>query len=146
MEETLREVRPGLWVGDEESAAILGDDYSLVIDCTGRGPTLGNGKTLPCRPTGNSNHAWTVADLNTIVSVVGCRIEAGGTVLIHCSRGASRSACAAAAVLLWLGEAETVAKALEKVKAEGRRPNSHSVGGLKKWWEDYTARMQPSMF
>jgi rhodanese-related sulfurtransferase len=146
LEETLREVYPGLWVGDEESAAVIGDDYSLVIDCTGRGPTLGNGRTLPCRPTGNSNHAWSVSDLSTIVGVAGLRIEAGGTVLIHCRRGVSRSATAAAAVLLWLGEAETVNAAIGKAQVEGQRPSSHSVGGLKKWWADWSAKQQPTLF
>lgn len=147
MTETLREVAPKLWVSDIGSAGVVGEDFSLVIDCTGgQGPTNGNGRTVPVRPTGRTNHAWSEADLNTIVGVVTMRLEAGGNVLIHCNRGVSRSACAAAAVLLWTEQAESLAGALDKVAVEGRRPNNHSVGGLRLWWEAQEAAIQPELF
>lgn len=140
MPETLREVSNNLWVGDADSAAIVGDDFSLVIDCTGVGPTRGNGRTLSYPANG---HKWQAANLTQIANLAGMRLENGGTVLIHCNRGVSRSACAAAAVLLWIERAKTADEAIEMVKWSERRPASVTVGSLKDWWTD---QKQESLF
>ena len=133
MQETLREVSKNLWVSDFESARMVEDDFTLVVDCTGRAPDRWNGISIP--PTGITNHYWTVEDLNRITIKVSARLRAGKPVLIHCSRGVSRSVTAAAAVLLDLGRAHTVKDALAKTMYPGTKPNAHSIAGLKEWWD-----------
>jgi len=144
--ETLREVRPNLWVSDQESAAVLGDDYDLVIDCTGRGPTRGNGHTVSLLPSGRTNHSWAPDQLNTIVFLATVRLERGESILIHCRRGVSRSACAAAAVLLWLEEAKDAKDALSKVAFGDQRMSGHSTASLKRWWKAEEEAAQPALF
>lgn len=135
MQETLREVAPGLWVSDQDSAHALGGDFALVVDCTGW-----------ARPTGSTGHAWTPEDLDAIVARVAPLLKAGKPVLIHCRRGVSRSACAAAAVLLADGGAATVRGALAKTTFESKAPSSQSVGGLRKWWKARVAARQVGLF
>jgi len=146
MMETLREVAPNLWVSDAESASVVGDDYDLVIDCTGNGPTKGNGKTASMRPEGKTNHAWTPRQLMKIAGGVTKHLANGETVLIHCQRGVSRSACAAAAVLMYSGQASTVESALMKTAWDGRQPASVTVGSLKRWWKAVEERRQGKLF
>lgn len=140
MPETLRQVHDNLWVSDIDSAEIIGDDVSLVIDCTGVGPTRGNGRTLSIVADG---HRWDAESLTQIANLAGMRLEAGGDVLIHCNRGVSRSVCAAAAVLLWMGSAKSVDEAIDLVRWEDRRPATVTVGSLKRWWD---AQKQMSLF
>lgn len=144
--ENLREVSKNLWVSDAGSAAAVGDDFSLVIDCTGYGPTRGNGKTVSIPPTGKTNHTWTEGNLTTIASVASMRLEAGGTVLIHCERGASRSVTAAAATLLWMGRARTVSEAVAKTRFSGKHPANKSLGSLQRWWEVRKEAAQQMLF
>ena len=140
MAETLREVAPNLWVSDFESAMTVGDEFALVVDCTG---TSDYGNRIPARPTGKTGHTWTVADLERITIKVAARLSAGKTVLVHCRQGRSRSVCAAAAVLLEMGQVETVEEALAQTMLPGSSPASQSVSGLRKWW---SARQQPTLF
>lgn len=135
MQETLREVAPGLWVSDQDSAHALRGDFALVVDCTGW-----------ARPTGSTGHAWTPEDLDAIVGRVAPFREAGKPVLVHCRRGVSRSACAAAAVILATGEADTVNGALARTTFESKKPSSQSVGGLRKWWKARVAARQVGLF
>lgn len=130
MSETLREIIPGLWVSDAESAAIVGDDFSLVIDCTGYGPTVGNGRTLSVVANG---HKWDAASLTQIANLASMRLDNGGNVLIHCNRGISRSVCAAAAVLIRMGTASTVTEAIGMARWSERSPASVTVGSLNRW-------------
>jgi len=146
MMETLREVAPNLWVSDRASAAVVGEDYDLVIDCTGNGPTKGNGKTASLLPEGKTNHAWTKRQLMKIAGGVSKHLDDGDVVLIHCSRGVSRSACAAAAVLMYRGEASSVESALAKTAWDGRKPASVTVGSLKRWWRAVLERRQGKLF
>ena len=140
--ESLREVRPDLWVSDQESARTIGDDFGCVIDCTGKHWQYPN--TVNARPTGATNHTWTVDDLDRIVFIVTRMLE-HGPVLIHCRRGVSRSACAAAAVLLALGEAEGVATAIAKTRFEDQKISVNSMAGLKRWWAARQADLQPRL-
>lgn len=146
MRETLREVAPRLWVSDRASAEVVGDDYDLVIDCTGNGPTKGNGKTASMCPEGRTNHDWTPRQLMKIAGGVAKHLAEGETVLIHCQRGVSRSTVAAAAVLLRMGEASTVQEALMKTRWDDRQPASVTVGSLKRWWKAYQAQRQTKLF
>lgn len=140
MRETLRQVAANLWVSDLESAAEVGGDFTVVLDCTGK--TTGR-NVLESRPTGSTNHTWTVEDLDTLTDRAGRILEGQGTVLIHCRRGVSRSACAAAAVLLAQGKASSVKDALARTAIPGSPPASQSVSGLQKWW---AAQNQMSLF
>lgn len=142
MTETLREVFPGLWVSDIESAAVVGADFDLVVDCTGEGPTKGNGKTASLRPRGKTNHDWTEEQLTRIAKGVAKRIRKGETVLIHCRRGVSRSTVAAAAVLMRLGQAQTTREAVAKARWDGHNPASMSMGSLNRWWKAHLAERQ----
>jgi hypothetical protein len=135
MIDTLREVMPGLWVSDLESARTLGEDFALVVDCTGW-----------ARPTGSTGHTWTPEDLDGIVSRVAPLLESGEPVLIHCRRGVSRSACAAAAVLLATGASDSVKGALARTAYEAKKPSSQSVGGLRKWWKARVDARQVGLF
>jgi protein-tyrosine phosphatase len=146
MMETLREVAPNLWVSDRASAAVVGEDYDLVIDCTGNGPTKGNGRTASLCPEGRTNHDWTPRQLMKIAGGVSKHLADGETVLIHCQRGVSRSSVAAAAVLLRMGVASTVQEALVKTRWDGRQPASVTVGSLKRWWKVYQGQRQGKMF
>lgn len=144
MRETLREVAPNLWVSDIESAEILGEDFDIVVDCTGKGPTHGMGgvRTVKIVPTGKTNHRWTYKDLENLSKGTVGNLRHGKKILIHCRRGISRSATGAAAVLLRMGKARNVAHALKLVQFGGSRPNSHSVAGLKEWWDEYQSKRQ----
>jgi len=132
--ETLREVAPNLWVSDIQSARTMGDDFDLVVDCTGYGPTAGNGRTLSITPKGRTNHTWAVGDLDLIATVVGLKLEAGKSVLIHCRRGVSRSATAAAAVLLYIGRAKSRKEAWEMASSD-HKASRFSTKSLREWWE-----------
>ena len=140
MMETLREVSTNLWVSDIESAAIVGDDFALVVDCTGKARIGKNG--IHARPTGATGHAWTVKDLDWITDLASTLVKDGRPVLVHCRRGVSRSPCAAAAVLLALGLAKNVDHALSKTKVFDTVPASQSVAGLRKWWKTVQDRRQ----
>lgn len=142
MVESLREVSPGLWVSDIDSAGILGDDFALVIDCTGKAPPARN--KVHARPTGSTGHSWTVEDLDGIVRLVEAH-RAAGPVLIHCRRGVSRSVCAAAAVLLATGVCSTVDGALIRTKFRGETPATQSVAGLRRWWRAREERRQMTL-
>ena len=147
MIETLREVVPNLWVSDIESAAVVGEDFDIVIDCTGKGPTHGNPKvrTVSRRPSGSGSHAWTVEDLDWITKGTGYHLKAGHKVLIHCRRGVSRSATAAAAVLLKMGLAKNPKDAIRRTSFQGSTPATACVGGLNKWWKELQASRQTKL-
>lgn len=140
--ETLREVVPGLWVSDIDSAAMLGDSVDLVIDCTGRGPCMGQRNCLDMRPEGNTAHIWDMEQLDTIASIATLKMDCGKTVMIHCRRGVSRSAAAAAAVLLWQGKAGSVDRALQMVAVGGKRMSSQTKSSLRRWWDYRAAKQQ----
>jgi len=129
--ETLREVHSDLWVSDQDSAQLMGDDFRCVLDCTGRNYHFPN--TVNVVPTGTTNHTWTEDDLDRIVRIAVGMLQ-HGPVLIHCRRGVSRSACAAAAVILALGEADGIVSALEKTRFEDQKISVHSKAGLRRWW------------
>lgn len=137
MESTLREVGRGLWVGSKREAHEWASMFDGVIDCLGGEGPQGS---YAVRPSGYSNHAWTNTDLDRITAHTRTM---KGEVLVHCRAGKSRSACVAAAILLDRGEAKSVAEALHAVRLPGRRMNSHSVAGLKRWWAD---RQQMTLF
>lgn len=141
MLETLREVSPNIWVSDMESASIVGADFTLVIDCTGKGQHRDN--VVHLRPTGSTSHAWTVTDLDAVAQHA---LAAQGPVLVHCRRGVSRSPCAAAAAILALGRAKTVDQALAMTKYQDATPASQSVAGLRKWWKERQPRPQLALF
>lgn len=144
--ETLREVIPGLWVSDIESARIMGADFDLVIDCTGRGPTRGNGSTVSVTPKGKSNHDWTEKQLTKLAEGIAKWIRKDKTVLIHCQRGVSRSSVVAAAVLLWMGLEITTARAIRRTRWSGRQPANQTVGSLKRWWAARGLQRQQQLF
>ena len=56
---------------------------------------------------------------------------AGRPVLIHCSRGVSRSTCAAAALMLILGRVESIDEGVKIAAMPGQRINSHSLGSAR---------------
>lgn len=135
--ETLREVGTNLWVSDYASAQVIGEDFDLTVQCITDVLTFARGtKHLEVTPSGKTNHSWTEADLNRIVFHAIDTLGRQGSVLIYCNRGRSRSACAAAAVLLASGEASDVQEALKKVSHNGSRPATTSIGGLNRWWRD----------
>ena len=125
----MREVGPKLWVSSLEEAQEWAGAVDYVINCLDA-----------YHPTGKTNHAWTVADLDRIVEHA---LQTAGDVLVNCRSGKSRSPCAAAAILLAKGEAKTPQEAMKKTGVEGRRMNAHSVKGLKEWWAHYR---QESLF
>jgi protein tyrosine phosphatase (PTP) superfamily phosphohydrolase (DUF442 family) len=125
----MREVSDKLWVAGLEEAREWGDAVDLVIDCL-----------TDHEPTGRTSHEWTPDDLDAIVARA--RVTEGD-VLIHCRSGKSRSACAAAAVLLDRGEAEDPTAAMRMARMEGSRMNPYSVRGLREWWD---RRQQAGLF
>lgn len=125
----MREVGTNLWVSSLEEALEWAGVVDCVIDCLGE-----------YRPTGKTNHAWMPSDLDRIVQAA---LDTKGDVLVHCRSGKSRSPCAAAAILLARGEAQTPEEAMKKTGSPNRRMNNHSTKGLKDWWEQ---RNQPSLF
>jgi len=130
--ETMREVAAGLWVSGLVEAREWAGAVDLVIDCLDR-----------YGPTGRTNHAWTPDDLDRIVGVVrGCE----GDVLIHCRSGKSRSATAAAAVILDRGLASSPKAAMDMARLGSRRMNSQSIGGLNRWWARRQAARQTPLF
>jgi len=136
-EETIREVYPNLWVADQQSAEVIGTDFDYTVNCTGELP-LGiglNHDNVP--PSGSTTHAWEPSDISEIVGHVVPRLKEGGTVLIYCKRGISRSTTAAAACLLAMGEAPTLEDALDQTRSLVRVPASQCVGGLKRWWASH---------
>jgi hypothetical protein len=135
MTESLREVAPDLWVSDALSAEVLGPDFDLVVDCTGRGPHKNAPWCLSQRPSGSTSHTWDADQLDFLVGEVARSLEAGGSVLIHCNRGVSRSTCLAAAVLLERGMSRDVYRALLQTKFPGSRINTQTQGSLKRWWD-----------
>jgi len=142
--ETLRAITDQLWVADQKSAAILGSDFDLTVNCTGELPVArGSYMHLDQSPTGKTNHSWTASDLNRIVATVSEVIADGGTVLVFCKRGVSRSATAAAAVLLAAGVVSSIQEAIDLVRAPTRKPANQCIGGLRKWFDD---RKQLSLF
>ncbi len=125
----MREVGDKLWVANLEEAREWADAVDLVIDCLD-----------DHAPTGKTSHEWTPDDLDAIVTAVKV---ATGDVLVHCRSGKSRSACAAAAVLLDRGDADDPTAAMRMTKMGTSRMNPHSVKGLREWWD---RRQQASMF
>jgi rhodanese-related sulfurtransferase len=128
-----RQVHPGLYVGSLAARGTTGD-YGLVIDCHGAPATPCGCPVAVAIPKGRMAHTWSAADLDSIVSLVVPVLHEGGSVLIHCRRGVSRSATAAAAVLLQLGLADDVDAAVAAVRHPTRRPASASAGSLRSWW------------
>jgi len=137
MTDTLREVGPHLWVGSKDEAHAWAELFDEVIDCLGGEGPQGAYAVIP---TGRSAHAWTSEDLERITKDAK---SMKGEVLVHCRAGKSRSACVAAAILLDRGEAASVEDALKAVCLAGRRMNSHSVAGLRRWWD---SRQQMPLF
>lgn len=134
MKETLRQVGKNLWVADLDSAVTVQDSFGLIIDCEGGGSCK---NSLVMSPTGKTSHSWTARDLNQIISFALPALRNGKQVLLHCHRGVSRSACAAAAILIATGEAEILEDALAKVATSGRGPAVVTVSSLKGWFRDY---------
>ena len=134
-QETIREVYPNLWVADQQSAEVIGMDFDYTVNCTGEMPVGAGLNHVNVPPSGTTAHAWKAPDLNEIVSHAVPVLEEGKTVLIYCKRGISRSATAAAACLLAMGEAPTLEDAIEQTRSRVRVPASQCVGGLKRWWE-----------
>ena len=141
---TLRKVTNNLSVADLESANAVGSNYALVVDCTGKAAKTPNRVHL--RPTGTTSHSWTVADLDAITEKAVPLLKEGKLVLVHCRRGISRSTCAAAAILLALGEARNVDHALSFTKYPDSTPNAESVTGLRRWWRAVQERKQTTLF
>jgi len=138
--ETLREVSPDLWVSDRVSARMVGEDFALVVDCWGKTKDAPN--KMHARPTGKTNHFWTVHDLVEIAKAAKPHLVAGRPVLIHCSRGVSRSTCAAAAVMMILGRVDTIDEGIAKARFDESRINSHSIGSARKFGKKVEARRQ----
>lgn len=125
----MREVSDKLWVAGLEEAQDWADAVDLVIDCL-----------TDIAPTGRTSHEWTPDDLDTVVEKAR---TVDGDVLVHCRSGKSRSACAAAAILLDRGEAEDPTTAMRMTRAGGSRMNPYSVRGLREWWD---RRQQAGLF
>jgi len=134
---TFRQVSEYLWVSDRDSAVRNANNVAVIIDCLGN--TTYNGtpaKILRAQPTGRTRHRWTVADLDKVAGIItqvwekhpGCRV------LVHCKRGVSRSACAAAAILLAAGLVQSLEEAMEAVGVPGEQVSRHSLKGLQEWW------------
>lgn len=128
-----RQVHPCLYVGSLAARA-RSNDFDLVVDCLGATTASCGCPVVVVTPTGRTGHTWSAIDLGLIISEVVPVIEEGGTVLVHCRRGVSRSATAAAAVLLALGVVDDVDDALERARHPRRRPATSSEGSLKAWW------------
>jgi hypothetical protein len=132
-----------LWVSDCDTAAQTCGDYDLVIDCIDHSYNCDH--KIVITPSGKTNHSWTIADLNKIITAALPVMKDGGKVLIHCRRGVSRSAVGAAAILLGSGRSQSVKMALLKSCVDGE-PNSQSVKGLSDWLKLRESKAQPSLF
>jgi hypothetical protein len=129
-----REVAAGIWVGSV-AARKAGSRYDLIVDCLGAPNEPNDGcRVEVVTPNGRTGHTWEPGDLEAVVSVAAPVLGNGGRVLIHCRRGVSRSATAAAAVILHLGIAADVEDAVNMVRRQGSRPANSSVGSLSRWW------------
>ena len=128
---TFRQVATNLWVSDRDHAIQNADNVAVIVDCLGDTHYGGTrAKILRARPTGSTKHRWTVEDLDKITRIVGT-IWPAHPVMIHCKRGVSRSACAAAAVLLAAGLVETIEGAMAVVEGPGEEGSRHSMRGVK---------------
>lgn len=93
----LREVSPGLYVGNERAPYVR--SWDLVVDLCGRGSSS------------NRTIRWAVPDgeplppelLDLVSREVGSTLNRGGSVLIHCAAGLSRSASVAYGLLVASG-------------------------------------------
>jgi len=121
-------------VSSGEEAANSLDQFGLIIDCAGVVPD--HPKKVVIKPTGKTNHTWSVENLDRIVSLIDKKWREGDDVLVCCARGVSRSVTAAAAYLLFVGEATTIQSAIDTCRNPTRKPSSHSIRGLKLWWHE----------
>ena len=128
---------PLLICGLRDSAQVEAT-VSTIIDCCGK--AAGRAGRVTITPSAG-DHCWAPADLDRIVAAVCPVLSAGDRVLIHCSSGRSRSATAAAAVLLAMGLAATPDLALAATTLEpgpsGRArtaPHRRAVQSLRAWW------------
>jgi len=139
MKENLRQVGKNLWVSDRESAALVQDSFALILDCEGDGACE---NAVQVAPTGKTNHTWEAHDLERIIKLALPVLETQQDVLIHCRHGRSRSACAAAAVLIARQEAHDLEEALAKTRAAEKIPAVVTVASLRRW---YHGIKQPSL-
>ncbi len=126
-------------VANAKEVAKGGASFDQILDCTSEGVahTHPFGEYVThTPPTGSNDHNWTSEDLDAIVKKVSQWLEEDQWVLIHCGRGVSRSTCAAAAVLLHLGEAKTVEQAVEMCRDPYRVPVKTALSSLRSWWNE----------
>ena len=142
---TFRQVATNLWVSDRDTAIENANDVAVIVDCLGDTCYGGTtAKILHIRPTGSTKHRWTVEDLDKITSIIG-KLWPAHRVLVHCKRGVSRSACAAAAILLAAGLVETIEGAMAVVEVPGEEVSGHSMKGLREWWAARKAAAQHAL-
>ena len=124
-----------LMISGKAEVAQVGVAFDDIVDCTTEGVQhLWMPAVLHCPPTGKNDHNWTVEDLDTIVELVKGCLDQDRKVLIHCGRGVSRSTCAAAAVLLYLGKAQSVEEAVALTRHPERAPVKTALASLEAWW------------
>jgi len=133
--ETLREVSPNLWVSDLSSASVLRPDFDLTIQCVPDPLPSCRGDHRVIVPSGGSPHSWSFRDLERITCLVRGALNLGKSVLIFCNRGQSRSASAAAAVLLDIGLCTAPDEAMKKVSSKRGRPAKASLDSVVRWWK-----------
>jgi hypothetical protein len=137
--ETLRQVAPNLWVSDFVTGSILRSDFNLTIKCISEELPFCRGDHRTIIPTGGTPHTWSPEDLDRITFHVRGALDLEKRVLIFCHKGRSRSACAAAAVLLEMGLAKDVPEAIKKVSRRTGRPAKSTVDSLRRWWKSKKA-------
>lgn len=126
-----------LMIAGKREVPAIGAQFDDIFDCTVEGLAHEHlNKVLHIPPTGTHTHRWEADDLDMIVELAEGCLDQGRRVLIHCGRGVSRSACAAAAVLLHMGKVAEVEEALALVKDATRMPVNTAQASLKRWWKD----------
>ena len=136
-------IAPGLWVGDEHAAASLSRlkarGITHVLNCTDQPSPLADAPGAPMhrmlglldstRDAPHLPHAFKVG-----VEFIHSAVQSGGTVLVHCQRGISRSCTLAMAYLIWALQrpAEDVFEELRQLR-RCCDPNLSYWCALKEW-------------
>jgi predicted protein tyrosine phosphatase len=136
-------ITPGLWVGDEHAAASLSRlkarGITHVLNCTDQPSPLAGALGAPMhRMLGLLDSTQDAPHLPHALKVgvefIHSAVQSGGTVLVHCQRGISRSCTLAMAYLIWAHQrpAEDVFEELRQLR-HCCDPNLSYWCALKEW-------------
>jgi len=142
-DKNLREVGPGLYVGDQESPR-SSSSWGLVVDLCGASGRRSNRWKYPkaawvLQFGFLDGHPFPDGMLDRILSLVRRHVVAGQSVLLHCAAGHSRSASAAYAMLRvgWrLSHEDALGRVVTARGLSGGWPMTVTFGSARRWAED----------